>query len=182
MRSEIRFAGFGGQGIALAGYITGKAAAVFDGRQAVLRQNYGPESRGGASASEVILADAPIDYPALGLPNCLVLMSREARITYGDSVAGDATVILDSDLVEEIGLNPRLTVRKVPATRLADELGRRIVANMVMLGFFTAVTGLVSREAMEEAIRTTVPPRTIDLNLNAFASGFAAGVGQEVTR
>jgi 2-oxoglutarate ferredoxin oxidoreductase subunit gamma len=181
MRREVRFAGFGGQGIALAGYIVGKAATVFDGKHAVLRQSYGPESRGGASAAEVIVSDEPIDYPDLINPKCLVLMSREALHKFAGALTPGGTIILDSDLAEDEGLSRDHPIYKIPATRLADELGRRIVANMVMLGFFTAVTGMVGREAVEEAIRTTVRPRTIDLNLKAFATGYAAGVGLEVS-
>lgn len=180
MRREVRFAGFGGQGISLAGYIVGKAAAVYDGKHAVLRQSYGPESRGGASAAEVVLSDEPIDYPEVTLPECLVLMSREALHKYVDSVAPGGIIIVDSDLAEDEGLNHSYSVYKVPATRMADDLGRRLVANMVMLGFFTAVTGLVSRSSMEESIRSTVPPRTIDINLKAFDAGYKAGIGQEV--
>ncbi|MCC7105220.1 MAG: 2-oxoacid:acceptor oxidoreductase family protein [Chloroflexi bacterium] len=180
MRREVRFAGFGGQGIALAGYIVGKAAAVHDDKYAVLRQSYGPESRGGASAAEVIIDDVPVDYPEVTDPTCLVLMSREALHKYIGSATPGGTVIVDSDLTEDCDWGDRYSVHLIPATRIAEQLGRRIVANMVVVGFFTAVTGFVSRGAVEQAIRTTVSARTLELNLKAFSNGYAVGAGLEV--
>jgi 2-oxoglutarate ferredoxin oxidoreductase subunit gamma len=170
MRQEIRLAGFGGQGIVLAGYILGKAAALYSGREAVLTQSYGPEARGGACAAELVISDEPIDYPLVTRPDLLVCMSQEAFSKYGSAVAEGAQLIVDTDLVESATRKEWL--RHVPATRLAEELGSRIVANMVMLGFLCAATGVVSREALEEAIRTTVRPHTVDLNLRAFARGY----------
>ena len=170
MRQEVRLAGFGGQGIILAGYVLGKAAALYSGKEAVFTQSYGPEARGGACAAEVIISDEPIDYPLVSQPDLLVCMSQEAFSKYGAAAAEGARLIVDSDLVESAARKGWL--RHVPATRLAEELGNRIVANMVMLGFFGAVTSVVAREALEEAIRTTVRPKTVDLNLRAFDRGF----------
>jgi 2-oxoglutarate ferredoxin oxidoreductase subunit gamma len=169
-RCEVRLAGFGGQGIILAGYILGKAASLYDGKSAVFRQSYGPEARGGACAAEVIIDDVEVDYPLLSQPNILVLMSQEAAIRYAADRADDAIVLIDEDLVarDTVGL----AVHAAPMTRIAEELGRRIVANITMLGFLTGVTGVTGRDAMEEAIRATVPPKTIDLNLRAFQAGF----------
>ncbi len=170
MRQEIQLAGFGGQGIILAGHIVGKAAALYGGKEAVFTQSYGPEARGGACAAELIISDEPIDYPMVTQPEIVVCMSQEACNKYGVAAAQGAQLIVDSDLVE--GATSKKWLRHAPFTRLADELGRRIVANVVMLGTFTAITGLVSREAMEEAIRTTVKERVIDLNMRAFAAGY----------
>ncbi len=170
MRHEVRLAGFGGQGIILAGYVLGKAAALYDGKNAIFTQSYGPEARGGACAAELVISDEPIDYPLISQPNLLVCMSQEAFSKYGAAAAEGAQLIVDSDLVESATRKGWL--RHIPATRLAGELGNRIVANMVMLGFFGAATGIVGREALEEAIRTTVRPATLDLNLRAFARGF----------
>jgi 2-oxoglutarate ferredoxin oxidoreductase subunit gamma len=169
-RCEVRLAGFGGQGIILSGYILGKAASLYDGKCAVFRQSYGPEARGGACAAEVIIDEAEVDYPLLSRPNIVVLMSQEAAVRYAGDRADDAIVIIDEDLVarDTVGL----AVHAAPMTRMADELGRRIVANITMLGFLAGVTGVVGREAMEEAIRSTVPPKTIDLNVRAFEAGF----------
>ncbi len=172
MRQEIRLGGFGGQGIILAGYIVGKAAALYDGKEAILTQSYGPEARGGACSAEVVVDDKPIDYPMLTSPSVLVLMSQEARQKYGTEIEPSANVLIESDLVEEA---PEEWPR-IPATRLAEELGARISANIVMLGFMTGATRILSREAMEEAISTSVPARTVELNLRAFAVGYENGV------
>ena len=170
MRQEVRLAGFGGQGIILAGYVLGKAAALYDGKNAILTQSYGPEARGGACAAELVISDEPIDYPLLSQPDFLVCMSQEAFSKYGAAAVEGACLIVDTDLVESATRKDWL--RHIPATRLAGELGNRIVANMVMLGFFGAVTGVVARQALEEAIRTTVRASTVDLNLRAFSLGF----------
>ena len=176
MRQEIRLAGFGGQGIISAGVILGKAAALYGGKEAVLTQSYGPEARGGACAAELVISDEPIDYPLVSQPDFVVCMSQEAFNKYGAAVAEGARLVVDTDLVQSSTRKGWL--RHVPATRLAEELGNRMCANVVMLGFFAAVTGVVPREALEEAVRTTMRPRFVDLNLRAFAQGFEyAAVG-----
>jgi 2-oxoglutarate ferredoxin oxidoreductase subunit gamma len=171
-RHEVRLAGFGGQGIILSGYILGKAAALYDGKDAVFSQSYGPEARGGACAAEVVIDDDAVDYPVLTRPDILVLMSQEAAIKYSADMADDAVVLIDEDLVTA---GAGRTVLAAPTTRIAEDMGRRLVGNIAMLGFLTGATSVVSRGAMEEAIRTTVPPKTIDLNLRAFGAGFDYG-------
>ncbi len=170
MRQEVRLGGFGGQGIILAGYLLGKAAALYDGKEAVFTQSYGPEARGGACAAELIIDDETIDYPMVSSPKLLVLMSQEAFSKYGSAAAEGAQLIVDTDLVESAPREDWL--RDIPATRIAQELGNRMVANVIMLGFLCATTGVVSREALAESIRTTVRPRLVDLNLQALARGF----------
>jgi 2-oxoglutarate ferredoxin oxidoreductase subunit gamma len=179
IRREIRLAGFGGQGIILAGYLLGKAAALYDGQQAVFTQAYGPEARGGACNADVVLSNAPVGYPEVSHPDVLAIMSQEAADLFVPRAAADAQLLIDADLVH-VSWPGR--VRSVPATRLADELGRRIVANIIMLGFLSGVTGLVSPTALEEAIRSSVRPQTVDLNLRALQSGYAQAtrVGSEV--
>lgn len=180
MRQEIRLAGFGGQGIILSGFVLGRAAAIYDGKEAVFTQSYGPEARGGACAAEIVISDGAIDYPLVTLPDFVACMSQEAFNKYGAGIAEGAHLIIDSDLVHAPPGNGY--VRSVPATRLAMELGNRMAANIVMLAFFTAVTGVVSREALEQSVRATVRPRHIELNLRALDAGFqeastAAGSG-----
>lgn len=169
MREEIRLSGFGGQGVALAGYVLGKAFALYEDLEVVMTQAYGPEARGGASNADIVISDEPIDYPFVQQSGVLVAMSQESYTRFRSTVRPDAMILIDDELVEP---SPEDNLYGVPATRLAEELGRRIVANMVMLGFFTAVTGLVSREAMEKAIESSVRPKTVPLNLRAFAMGF----------
>ncbi len=170
MRQEIRLAGFGGQGIILAGYILGKAAALYDSKEAVFCQAYGPEARGGACSAEVVISDEPVDYPLFERADVVVLMSQEAFSKYGPSVKQDGILVLDSDLVRTNTEGPN--VFRAPFTRIAERLGNRLAANVVMLGYLTGVTGVASREAMEEAVRTSVRARFVDLNLKAFAEGY----------
>jgi len=168
MRYEIRFAGFGGQGIALAGYVLGKAFALYDGLEAVMTQSYGPEARGGASSANIVVSDGEIAYPFVQKPDVLVAFSMEAYARFYPGVNANAVILVDQDLVE---FEPDNQHHAIPASRIAADLGRRIVANMVMLGFFTAVTGLVSPPAVEKAIEDSVKPTTVELNLRALAAG-----------
>lgn len=176
MRTEIRISGFGGQGVALAGYILGKAASLYQGLEAAMTQAYGPEARGGASSSDIVIADRPIDYPFVQQADILVALSQEAYTRFRPEAKPQAVILVDAGLVTP---SPDDRPWSIPATQLAEQLGRRIVANVVMLGYFTAVTGLLQRQAVEKAIETSVRPKTLVLNLEAFSIGFEyAGVGE----
>jgi len=176
MRQEVRLAGYGGQGIVLAGQLLGKAAALYDGREAVFTQSYGPEARGGASSADLVISDGPVDYPLVSRPNFLVAMFQEAYERYRPEMAEGGLLVIDTDLVKPSA--DEGPYRAVPATRLAEGLGKKIVANVVMLGFFTAVSGLVRREAVEAALRSSLAPRLLDLNLRAFATGYDYSSGE----
>ena len=170
MRKEIRFSGFGGQGIILAAVILGRAAVMYDKTYAVQTQVYGPEARGGASMSAVIIDDEPILFPKVTRPDIYVIMSQEGFEKYGTDAPPDAVMLVDSSLVHS---RPSCRCIDVPATREAREvLGRDIVANIIMLGALVAATGVVSREAIEKAILDSVPKGTEALNLNAMKRGF----------
>ncbi len=171
-RTEVRLAGFGGQGVILAGYLLGKAATLYDGREALFTQVYGPEARGGACNADVVLADEPIDFPEVTRPAILAVMSQEAGSSFLPTLAQDGVLLFDPDLVT-LAWDGRQ--HAIPATRLAEQLGRRIVANMVLLGCLSASTEVVSLAALEEAVRTSVRPQTVDLNLRALRVGFEAG-------
>jgi 2-oxoglutarate ferredoxin oxidoreductase subunit gamma len=172
MTNEVRLSGFGGQGIILSGYILGKAVSIYDHRNATLMQSYGPESRGGAAACEVVASDERIDYPKVGTPNVVVALSQEAYTKYGHDLAPGGTLIVEADLVRNPVAPEGCRMFVLPATRMAEELGRKIVANMVMLGFVAAATEVAQAESFREAIRTTVPPGTEALNLRAFQKGY----------
>lgn len=176
-RLEIRLSGFGGQGIVRSGEILGKAAVLYDGRYATFTQSYGPESRGGASAAQVAIADDPVElsYPHVIDPSILVIMSQGAYNKYVSGFRRDGLLIVDEDLVELDETVEGLQVLKIPATRLAEELGRRIVANVVMLGFLAAVTDVVSAAALRQAVLDSVPKGTEELNERAFETGFQYG-------
>lgn len=172
MNKEIRFTGFGGQGIILAGYITGKAASIFDNLNATLTQSYGPESRGGACSAQLIVADKPIPYPHLTKTDILMAMSQEGYRKYKDELKTGGILLIDEDLVKPDVLRKDIKVASIPAMRLAEQLGKRVVANMVMLGFVIGVTKAVSQEAIEQVIKTSVPKGTEKLNLKAFQKGW----------
>jgi 2-oxoglutarate ferredoxin oxidoreductase subunit gamma len=170
MRTEIRFSGFGGQGIILAAVIVGRAAVMYDNKFAVQTQVYGPEARGGASMSAVIIDDEPVLFPKVTSPDIYVIMSQEGFERYGVSVCEGAVMLVDSTLVHS---RPSCRCIEVPATREAREsLGRDIVANIIMLGALVAATGVVSRRAIEKAILDSVPRGTEELNLKAMKKGF----------
>lgn len=174
MRTEIKLGGFGGQGIILGGYIVGKAAAIFEGKHSSMIQSYGPEARGGACSSEVVVEDQQVSYPAVVQPDVLILMSQEAYEKFKPMIKDDTYVLIDEDLVEidegQVG-----KISSIPSLKFAEELGRKIVANIIMLGFFTAVTELFSKESMKEAVLTTVPAHTKELNEQAFEKGYEYG-------
>lgn len=155
----------------------GRAAALYDGRYATFTQSYGPESRGGACAAQVIIADDPVElsYPHLVDPQILIIMSQGAYNKYVPGFRRDGLLVVDEDLVELDESAEPLRVIGIPATRLAEELGRRIVANVVMLGFVAAMTDIVSPEAMKKAVLDSVPKGTEELNTRAFETGFDYG-------
>ncbi len=169
---QVRLCGFGGQGIILAGYIIGQAATIYEGVNAVFTQDYGPEARGGACRADVIISDEPVNYPYVENPSILVALSQAGYDKYYRDVDPDISVIIDEDLVapDRTAGNPILTV---PAWRLAGELGRVAVANVVMLGFFAGVTDFISPDAIKKSILASVPKGTEELNTNAFEQGFA---------
>ena len=177
MRKDIRIAGFGGQGIILAGIVIGKAAALHDGIYAVQTQSYGPEARGGASRTEVVVSDEEVDYPKVQNPDIFVVMSHTALMAYLDDLKDGGILIVDPDLISEEEVMPlvqkhNIKLYKAPATRTAaDEIGLKIVANIVMIGAITRITKVVSEEAARAAIAESVPPGTEEKNLAAYDEG-----------
>lgn len=175
MRIEVRFAGFGGQGIIKSGIIVAAAASIHEDRNAVQTQSYGPESRGGACKSEVVISDDEIDFPKVVEPDVLVVMSQHAYNDYAEDVKAGGTVILDPDMIPREKNLKGLKIYRVPATKMAEELGRKIVANIVMIGAFVSITKLMNEEAVKESIKENIPKGTEELNLAAFEKGFEYG-------
>ena len=171
---EIRFAGYGGQGIIRSGIIVGKAASIYDNKFATMNQSFGPEARGGACSSQLVVAETKVLYPYVTKSDILVAMSQAGYDKFESELKDTGILLYDEDLV-----NPRTRAKiksfSIPATRFAEELGNKIVANVVMLGFFTAVTNVVTPEAMKKAIPDSVPEKAIQLNLKAFEKGYTHG-------
>ncbi|MCL6545827.1 MAG: 2-oxoacid:acceptor oxidoreductase family protein [Bryobacteraceae bacterium] len=174
--TEIRIAGFGGQGVILAAMVIGKAASIFQNEHATMTQSFGPESRGGACSAQLILSDEPILYPYVTRPDILVAMSQEAYSKFVPELKEGGTLIVEQDLVQVNDLPSGVRVYGVPATRLAEELGRRMVLNIVMVGFFAAVTNILDPDALRKAIDDSVPPAFRELNRKAFDRGYEYGL------
>ena len=171
-RKEIRLAGEGGQGMILAGIILADAAAIYDNKNATQTQSYGPEARGGASKAEVVIDQGEIDHPEVILADVLVAMSQEACDKYAGNLKKDGILIVDQ---ERVGRVPSNRAIKVPITRLAQESsGKSITANVVALGVLVGLTGVVSRQAITQAVAARAPKGTEDMNQAALSAGFAA--------
>ena len=172
-RVEIRITGFGGQGVVLSGHIIGRACAVHADKHATMIQSFGPEARGSACSTTVAVSETEVLYPYIGRPDIFVVMSTEGYDKYRDELKDEGTLIYEKDLVR-----PQIKEGQpsfgVASTRIAEGLGRAIVQNIVMLGFFAAVTKVVSHEAMREAVAKSVPDGTEELNLRAFDAGYDA--------
>ena len=175
MRTEVRLAGFGGQGIIRAGLMLAMASCIYDNKNAVQTQSYGPESRGGSCKSEVVISDDEVDYPRVVEPDVLVIMSQEAFTTYAKTVKPNGILLLDPDMVPRHELNGNVRVFKIPSTKMAEELGKTIVANVVMLGALVAVSSITTPEAFKNALLNNIPKGTEKLNLAAFEKGYGYG-------
>jgi 2-oxoglutarate ferredoxin oxidoreductase subunit gamma len=173
--TEIRIAGFGGQGVILSAIILGKAASIYENGFATMTQNFGPEARGGACSAQLVVSDSAVLYPYTIQPDIMVIMSQEAYNRFAHELKPGGVLIIEEDLVRVSNLNRDRKVYAVPATRFAEELGKRMVLNSVMVGFFTAVTKLIEADAVRKAVADSVPPSFRELNLKAFERGFEYG-------
>ncbi len=174
--TEIRIAGFGGQGVILSAVVLGKAASIYENRFATMTQNFGPEARGGACSAQLVLSDSPVLYPYVTQPDIMVIMSQEAYNRFAADLKPGGLLIIEEDLVRVSNLNRDKQVYSIPATRFAEELGKRMVLNSVMVGFFTAVTKLLGAEAVRKAVGDSVPSSFRELNLKAFDRGYEYGL------
>lgn len=173
---EIRFGGFGGQGIIRSGIILGRAASIYDGNFATMNQSFGPEARGGACSSQIVISEDRILYPYVTESDVLVAMSQEGFDKFKPEVNAKTGVVLyDEDLVK-LKRDNKAKYYPIRATKMAEDLGNRIIANVVMLGFLIAIAKPVSLESMEKAIPESVPSRFADLNLKAFRMGYDHGL------
>jgi 2-oxoglutarate ferredoxin oxidoreductase subunit gamma len=174
-KMEILITGFGGQGIVLAGQIVGKAASLIDHKESTLTQSYGPEARGGYCSAQVIISDKFIHFPYVRQPDILVCMSQGGYDKYAAMIKETSILIVDQNLVNP-GDIPADRCFAIPATRMAEEMGRKMMANIVMVGFFTAITQAVSLDAARSTVSGSVPRGTEALNLAAFDKGYDFGL------
>lgn len=173
MQKQIIITGFGGQGVVLAGKILGRAAAIGDRLESTLVQSYGPESRGGACSAQVTIAEGEIYFPYIQQPDILVAMSQAGYEKYCGLLREDGLLIVDQDLVHP---GPEAGDHfAIPGTRFAEEMGHKMMANIIMIGFFTAISQAVSLEAARETVAVSVPKGTEKKNLAAFERGWEFG-------
>ncbi len=171
----VLISGFGGQGIIMAGDILGKAATIYDRKFATMTQAYGPEARGSSCSAQVIISEGEILFPYAEEVQVLICLSQEGYAKNAASLRDDGVLIWDTDLVRTTDLHPGWTTYHIPATKFAVELGNRMMANIVMLGFFAAVHDLVTAPALREAVLTSVPEATKEVNSRAFERGLEYG-------
>lgn len=183
MERSIRFTGFGGQGVILMGIVAARAAALYDKpvgkdgktqrKSAIQTQSYGPSARGGHSKCDVKISTTEMHYPFVEIPDYLVVMSQQAYEKYIDEIKPETKIIIDPDLVSG---KPQGHAYYIPATKTADELGTRVVSNVVMLGAFREISDIVTYSALEKAMLESVPKATHDLNKSALALGKKLGL------
>lgn len=179
-RYEMRFSGSGGQGMILAGIIMAEAASIYGDKNASQSQSYGPESRGGASRSEVIISDEEIDYPKATNIDAMLAMTQEACNKYCKDLKDGGILLVDSDEVKDVPAG-NFKVYTFPITSIArNELGKTIVANIIALGMITELTKIVTHEAIEKAVLARVPAAFLDLNKKALQTGFDKAKGLKV--
>lgn len=172
MRREVRLAGFGGQGVISIGVLLAKAAGQFDGLEVAQTQSYGPEARGGACKTEVVLSDAVIDYIKPLDLGFFVAMSQPALDTYVKDIKDDRPVLIDSTMVSDIPARLHKVFR-IPATRLAEEdLGLKVAANVIIFGALARISGWVSAESCKAAMNETFPAKVLEKNRAAFDLGY----------
>ena len=171
---NIRFCGFGGQGIVLSGYIMG-SAGVEEDLNALQTQSYGSESRGGACKSDVILSSEEIYEIEMEQLDVLVAFSQPAFDTYIARLRKGGILVIEDDLIDP-GTGCPVEPYRLKATDIAyKKFGRKIMANMVMLGYITPILGAISRKSMEKAVKRNAPRGTEETNVAAFAEGHALG-------
>jgi 2-oxoglutarate ferredoxin oxidoreductase subunit gamma len=175
--TDIRIAGFGGQGVIMLASVIGRAASIVENGYATMTQNFGPEARGGACSAQLILSPTPILYPYVVKPDLMVLMSHEAFVKFANDIKPGGTLIVERDLVQVEGITvPDVKVYSIPATRIAEELGKKMVLNIVMTGFFGAISGLLQRDSLRKAVEDSVPAAFAELNRKAYAAGYEYGL------
>lgn len=173
-KKEIIITGFGGQGIILIGRILGMAAALGDNKESCFVQSYGPESRGGACCAQVVIDDDAIHYPYIKSSDILICMSQGGYEKYGGQLNKAGTLIIDTDLVRSYDTVDNFF--SIPATQLAEKLGQKMMANIIMVGFFTSITNIISRDSALDTVARSVPGGTEKQNIEAFNKGCNFGL------
>ncbi len=177
---NIRICGFGGQGVILTTVILGTVVVTKGNKYAVQTQSYGSEARGGQCQAELIISDVPINSPITATKDILIALSQNALDRYISSLKPNGVLIIDPKLVHDVDTS-KYEVIEVPATETAINLGNRIAANMVVLGFLQGSTGLMSRDDLIDVVKGIVPERFVELNVNAIDEGIRLAKGTKIS-
>ena len=171
-RFEIRVAGFGGQGVVTIGRVLGSAFTIYEGINSVNTHSYGPESRGGACRSEVVVSQGEIHYPSVRKADVLVALSQTALDTYKRDLKIDGILLIDPNSVKDVPKN--LVCYEVPAMEIAHSVGNIKYQNSVVLGALAALLeSMIKKVSLKSAVSENVPPNTIEKNIEAFEAGWA---------
>jgi 2-oxoglutarate ferredoxin oxidoreductase subunit gamma len=173
-RYEVRLSGAGGQGLILAGIILAEAVGIFDGKNVTQTQSYGPEARGGASKSDVVISSEEIDYPKAEKLDLLLALTQESYETYRGNLKPGGLLIVDSERVKlDNDVGKDLRVFAGPMSKVArEQIGRELVTNIVALGVIAELTSIVTQESLEKAVLQKVPRGTEELNKKALTAGY----------
>jgi 2-oxoglutarate ferredoxin oxidoreductase subunit gamma len=173
-RFEIRLSGSGGQGLVLGGVILAEALGVYEGKNVAQTQSYGPEARGGASRSDVVLADGEIYYPKATEPDLLLCLTQESCDQYYPTMKEDGILVVDSSTVRQL---PTTEAYSLPFIRVAKEqVGTPVVANVISISAVVGITGICSKESVLKAVLGRAPRGTEDKNKLACELGYEMGV------
>jgi 2-oxoglutarate ferredoxin oxidoreductase subunit gamma len=172
LKTEVKIAGLGGQGVILAAEIIGRAACIYEDMYATMTRSFGPEARGSSCSAQIIISNEKIHYPYLKNLDVLVVMSQDSLNRFIGELREEGTLIYEEDLVKVGEVDVICKMHGIPATRLAEGMGRKIVMNIVIVGFFTRITDLIKPDSIQSAIRDSVPPGTERVNLQAFELGY----------
>jgi len=175
---DVVISGFGGQGVIMTGIVLGKTVSIFLDGFATMTQNFGPEARGGACTAQVVVDNEPIRYPYVQRPTLLIVMSQEAYEKHEPNLSPDGLLLYEEELVEPNPARENIRMYGIPAARFAEELGNNMVLNMIMIGFLSGTSDLITPEAAKKAIASSVPSHSIDLNHKAFDKGYQYGRGK----
>lgn len=170
---EIVISGSGGQGVITAGIILA-AAALRDGNNVIQSQSYGPEARGGASRSEVLISTEELAYPKIQACNLLIALTQQALDKYRHLLAAKGMVLTDTN-IDTSDLGSSLRIYHAPIFTAVGKIGNPMVANTLVLGVLNSLTNVVSEDSLVEAIRSRVPAATVAINLEALQEGSRMG-------
>lgn len=179
MRTEIRVTGLGGQGVILVGVLLGTAAVMYENKNAIQTQSYGSEATGTLSESNVIISDKDINFQKVRKSDIFVAFCQQAYDAKLEKAKKDSFVIVEKDLVHTIRDTDKYKTYAIPALVTAEDIGKKVVMNMVILGAIVGITHVVNKESIIRAIKETTSSRFVDLNLQAFNRGYELGINAE---